>query len=37
VPRRETSEVLHVTPSDEFVATVMREADRLLVGQPADE
>ena len=37
VPRWETSEVLHVTPGDEFAATVTREADRLLAGQPADE
>jgi hypothetical protein len=37
VPRWATSEVLHVTPADEFAATVTREADRLLAGQPADE
>jgi hypothetical protein len=28
-PRWETSEVLHVTPGDEFKATVDRELDRL--------
>jgi predicted neuraminidase len=36
-PRWETSEVLHVTPGDEFAATVTRETDRLLAGQPTDE
>ena len=37
VPRWETSEVLHVTPGDEFAATVTRETDRLLARHPADE
>lgn len=36
-PRWETSEVLHVTPGDEFAATVVREVDRMLASQPADE
>lgn len=37
VPRWETSEVLHVTPGDEFVATVTRETDRWLAAGPSDE
>ena len=36
-PRWATSEVLHVTPGDEFAATVTRETERLLAGHPADE
>jgi predicted neuraminidase len=36
-PRWETSEVLHVTPGDEFAATATREADRLLASQPGNE
>lgn len=36
-PRWEVSEVLHVTPGDEFAATVNREVDRLLAAGPKDE
>ena len=36
-PKWETSEVLHVTPGDEFKATVDRELDRRLGISPADE
>ena len=36
-PKWETSEVLHVTPGDEFVQTVNREADRLLAAAPDDD
>jgi predicted neuraminidase len=36
-PRWDVSEVLHVTPGDEFAATVNREIDRLLTSGPADE
>jgi predicted neuraminidase len=36
-PRWETSEVLHVTPGDEFAATVTRETARLPAGQAADD
>jgi predicted neuraminidase len=32
-----TSEVLHVTPGDEFKATVDRELDRLAAAAPADD
>src|SRR2546423_2640736 len=34
-PKWETSEVLHVTPGDEFKTTVDREVDRII--SPADE
>jgi len=33
-PRWETSEVLHVTPGDEFKTTVDRELDRLIAAAP---
>lgn len=36
-PRWDVSEVLHVTPGDEFSATVNREVDRLLAAGPKDE
>lgn len=36
-PAWETSEVLHVTPGDEFAQTVNREADRLLASAPKTE
>jgi len=36
-PKWETSEVLHVTPGDEFKTTVDREVDRLVGPSPADE
>ena len=36
-PKWETSEVLHVTPGDEFKTTVDREYDRLAGASPADE
>lgn len=36
-PTWETSEVLHVTPGDEFAQTVNREADRLLAATPKTE
>ncbi len=36
-PAWETSEVLHVTPGDEFVETVNREADRLLAAGPGTD
>jgi predicted neuraminidase len=36
-PKWETSEVLHVTPGDEFKTTVDREYDRLTGASPADE
>jgi predicted neuraminidase len=36
-PRWDVSEVLHVTPGDEFAATVNREVDRLLASGPQDE
>ena len=34
-PRWETSEVLHVTPGDEFKTTVDRELDRLIAAAPS--
>ena len=36
-PKWETSEVLHVTPGDEFKTTVERELDRLAGPSPSDE
>jgi hypothetical protein len=36
-PKWETSEVLHVTPGDEFKTTVDRELDRLVGPSPTDE
>jgi predicted neuraminidase len=36
-PRWEVSEVLHVTPGDEFKATVDRELDRLVAGTTLDD
>src|SRR5687768_18069934 len=36
-PRWEVSEVMHVTPGDEFAATVNREVDRLLAAGPVDD
>ena len=36
-PKWETSEVLHVTPGDEFKTTVDRELDRLTAGAPIVE
>lgn len=36
-PRWDVSEVMHVTPGDEFAATVNREVDRLLASRPQDE
>ena len=36
-PRWDVTEVMHVTPGDEFAATVNREVDRLLGSQPADD
>jgi predicted neuraminidase len=36
-PKWESSEVLHVTPGDEFKTTVDREVDRLVGPSPADE
>ena len=36
-PRWEVSEVLHVTPGDEFVETVNSEVDRLLASGPQNE
>src|SRR5438552_533862 len=36
-PKWESSEVLHVTPGDEFKTTVDREVDRLVGTAPADE
>jgi len=36
-PRWDVSEVLHVTPGDEFPATVTREVDRFLASGPQDE
>jgi predicted neuraminidase len=36
-PRWETSEVLHVTPGDEFKVTVDRELDRLIAASPPDD
>jgi predicted neuraminidase len=36
-PLWEVSEVLHVTPGDEFVAVVNREVERLLAANPSDE
>ena len=35
-PRWSTSEVLHVTPGDEFARAVSADADRLLASGPAD-
>ena len=36
-PRWDVTDVMHVTPGDEFAATVNREVDRLLTSQPADD
>jgi predicted neuraminidase len=36
-PRWEVSEVLHVTPGDEFAATVAREIERITASAPNDE
>jgi predicted neuraminidase len=36
-PRWEVSEVLHVTPGDEFKTTVDREIDRMIQGQTLDD
>ena len=36
-PRWDVTEVMHVTPGDEFAATVNREVDRLLAAQPVDD
>ena len=36
-PRWEVSEVLHVTPGDEFAATVDREVERVVASVPRDE
>jgi predicted neuraminidase len=36
-PRWDVSEVLHVTPGEEFPATVNREVDRLLAGAPPND
>ena len=36
-PRWDVSEVLHVTPGDEFKATVDRELDRQTAGSPLDD
>ena len=36
-PKWEVNEVLHVTPGDEFAATVNREIDRMLVTAPQTE
>lgn len=36
-PKWDTSEVLHVTPGDEFAETVNREADRLLAAGPGTD
>ena len=36
-PRWDVTDVMHVTPGDEFAATVNREVDRLLASQPADD
>jgi predicted neuraminidase len=36
-PRWEVSEVLHVTPGDEFAVTVNREVDRFLASAPQTE
>ena len=36
-PRWDVSEVMHVTPGDEFAATVNREVDRRLAAAPPDE
>jgi predicted neuraminidase len=36
-PRWDVSEVMHVTPGEEFAATVNREIDRLLATGPQDE
>jgi predicted neuraminidase len=36
-PRWDVSEVLHVTPGDEFAATVNREVDRFLASGPQDD
>ena len=33
-PRWDVTDVMHVTPGDEFAATVNREVDRLLASQP---
>jgi predicted neuraminidase len=36
-PRWEVSEVLHVTPGDEFAAAVNREVERITASAPGDE
>lgn len=36
-PRWQVSEVMHVTPGDEFAATVNREVDRMLAAGPPDQ
>jgi predicted neuraminidase len=36
-PRWDVSEVLHVTPGDEFAETVNREVDRLLASRPPSD
>jgi predicted neuraminidase len=36
-PKWDVSEVLHVTPGDEFAQTVNREVDRLLAARPQNE
>src|SRR5687767_606917 len=36
-PRWDVTEVMHVTPGDEFAATVTREVDRLLASGPVDD
>jgi predicted neuraminidase len=36
-PRWDVTEVMHVTPGDEFAATVNREVDRLLASGPVDD
>ena len=36
-PRWKVTDVMHITPGDEFAATVNREVDRLLASQPADD
>ena len=36
-PRWDVTEVMHVTPGDEFAPTVNREVDRLLASQAADD
>src|SRR5688500_2500794 len=36
-PRWDVSDVLHVTPGDEFATTVNREVDRILASMPQDQ